>query len=198
MYKGENAHLDGPSPKVCDAREAVEARRRVFRDEGVLLSEGSGHVAGTVTRLHLKNGQMSQIHAQRSGRSGERTIMRTFSTGPMEPIKVRTPSCSRQKNAALGQRWPFPSMSASSSAAGHPLAGPSARALTHLVVELLELDLVLGDAWCDALASDRALGALARRARAPCAASADAAAAALTVAARAEQVHTCWPFPARV
>lgn len=96
--KRDSAYGDGPSSEIRDAGESIETGRCILRDEVVLLSERSRHVTRSVARLHLREAAREGQPAIRrvvhpSRKALGRTIMRTFWTGPMEPMKVRTPSC---------------------------------------------------------------------------------------------------------
>ena len=84
-------HTDTDSSLDALPRKAVKARRGVFRDKVVLLSKFSRHVAGPMASLHLsKRRHLQPSHCEDMNKC-QRTIMRTFSIGPIDPMKVRTP-----------------------------------------------------------------------------------------------------------
>lgn len=156
---------DGPGSQVCDSAEAVEARGGVFGDEAVLQGELAGHVAVPVSLLHLlecfkrlETGQpcTDSRSVNFSGWTRQmRTIMRTFSIGPMEPMKVRTPSCRAPQvsQKVTDGRQSFVRNESSRSYDGYrsgPISGASPsdtagpQGDTHLVVELVKGELVYG------------------------------------------------------
>ena len=87
-------YSDRPAAEVGDAAETVKPRSSIFGDEPVLEGEFSRHVAVAVAWLHLQLGQNWVNEGKADQTPKQRAIMRTFSIGPIEPIKVRTPSYS--------------------------------------------------------------------------------------------------------
>jgi hypothetical protein len=67
--EGAKTYLNRPNPQPSDPTEPIEPRRRILRDEVVLLSERTGHVAGAVTGFHLWEGESVSVLSPVVGRA---------------------------------------------------------------------------------------------------------------------------------